>query len=300
MQKVILPPQVSREDKMDQIMKSLEQGIKDVYASERFQTYLSVMSRFYKYSANNCVLILMQRPESTFVAGFNAWKNNFNRYVRKGETGIRILAPSFIKKDIVTDQRDPNGNLVLDADGKPVKLQQTIEIQNYRIVSVFDIAQTDGDPLPELAIELKATCDHADDFVKAICDIASCPVSFMDIPGDAKGYYDIAQHRIAVQQGMSDVQTIKTLCHELCHSRLHKREAMGSRRVAKAVIETEAEAVAYVVTKHFGIDTGDYSFDYLAGWSTGADLKELASSLSLIQNEASQIISELTEKLIAH
>ena len=283
MQKVILPSKLSREDKMDQIMKSLEQGIKDVFASDKFQNYLSVMSRFYRYSFSNCMLIMTQRPDSTFVAGFNAWKNDFNRYVKKGETGIRILAPAFIKKDIISDQRDSNGNLVLDNNGAPVKQISTIEIQNFKIVNVFDIGQTEGEPLPELATELKATCDHADDFVKAICDVANCPVSFIDIPDGAKGYYDIVQHRIAIQKGMSDVQTIKTLCHELCHSRLHGYDAMRVQKKKKAEIETEAEAVAFVVTKHFGIDTDDYSFEYLAGWSSGADLKELSSSLSLIQ-----------------
>jgi hypothetical protein len=297
MQKVILPSQLSREDKMDQIMKSLEQGIKDVFASDKFQNYLSVMSRFYRYSFSNCMLIMTQRPDSTFVAGFNAWKNDFNRYVKKGETGIRILAPAFIKKDIIADQRDSNGNLVLDNDGTPVKQISTIEIQNFKIVNVFDIGQTEGEPLPELATELKAKCDRADDFVKAICDVANCPVSFIDIPDGAKGYYDIVQHRIAIQKGMSDVQTIKTLCHELCHSRLHGYDAMKVQKKKKAEIETEAEAVAFVVTKHFGIDTDDYSFEYLAGWSTGADLKELSASLSLIQKEASSIITELTDKL---
>lgn len=243
------------------------------------------------------MLISIQRPDATFVSGFNSWKNDFNRFVKKGETGIRILAPAFIKKDIIADQHDLSGNLVLDNDGTPVKQINTIEIQHFKIVNVFDLVQTEGEPLPELAIELKATCDRADDFIKAICDVASCPVSFIDIPEGAKGYYDLTCHRIAIQKGMSDVQTIKTLCHELCHSRLHGYDAMKIQKKKKAEIETEAEAVAYVVTKHFGIDTDDYSFEYLACFSSGADLKELSASLSLIQKEASSIITELTDKL---
>lgn len=288
---------VSNQEKMDSIMNMLEEGVKGVFASDKFQNYLSVMSRFYRYSFNNCMLIMLQRPDSTFVAGFNAWKNDFNRYVKKGETGIRILAPAFIKKDIISDQRDSNGNLVLDNNGTPAKQISTIEIQHFKIVSVFDLVQTEGEPLPEMASELKATCDHADDFIKAICDIANCPVSFIDIPDGAKGYYDITQHRIAIQKGMSDVQKIKTLCHELCHSRLHGYDAMKVQKKKKAEIETEAEAVAYVVAKHFGIDTDEYSFEYLACFSSGADLKELSAALALIQKEASIIITELTDKL---
>ena len=260
------------------------------------------MSKFHNYSFNNTLLIALQRPDATLVAGYQAWQKNFNRHVNKGERGIRILAPAPYKIKEERDKLDPvTGEVMLDKDGMPQTEEVEIKIPAFRAVSVFDVLQTDGEPLPELeAKELLSTVEGYEDFIKAVTFVAPVPVSFEDIPGDSKGFFSPAEKRIAVQEGMSESQTLKTMVHETAHSMLHDKEvnkdilAPAKDRNTK---EVEAESIAYTVCQHFGIDTSDYSFGYIAGWSTGRDMRELKSSLDTIRRTASELITGIEGQL---
>ena len=260
------------------------------------------MSKFHNYSFNNTLLIALQRPDATLVAGYQAWQKNFNRHVNKGERGIRILAPAPYKIKEERDKLDPvTGEVMLDKDGMPQTEEVEVKIPAFRTVSVFDVSQTDGEPIPELeAKELLSTVEDYEDFVKAVTFIAPVPVSFEDIPGDSKGFFSPAEKRIAVQEGMSESQTLKTMVHETAHSMLHDKEvnkdilAPAKDRNTK---EVEAESIAYTVCQHFGIDTSDYSFGYIAGWSTGRDMRELKSSLDTIRRTASELITGIEGQL---
>lgn len=290
---------VSSQEKLDSVMKVLETGIKQVFTSGRYQDYLTAMSKFHHYSFNNVMLILMQRPDATHVAGFHTWNHEFERSVNKGENGIRILAPMFIKKEIWSDKKDSFGHLLPDPiTGKPVKELKEIQIQSFRIVSVFDVSQTVGKPLPELAVELKSHLDNAKDLEKAIRSVATCPIEFDVMPDSVNGYYDTSVHRIVIRMGMATSQTIKTILHEIAHSRLHDKNHEADNKLKdRATMEVEAESVAFVVCHHVGIDTAEYSFGYLAAWSENQELKELSSSLSLIQKESDELIRLITEQL---
>ena len=215
---------VSSQEKLDSVMKVLETGIKEVFVSGRYQEYLTAMAKFHHYSFNNVMLILMQRPDATNVAGFHTWNHEFERSVIKGETGIRILAPMSIRKEIWSERKDSFGRSLPDPiTGKPVKELKEIQLQSFRIVSVFDVSQTTGKPLPELAAELKSQLDCADDLEKAIRSVATCPIEFDVIPDSVNGYYDTSVHRIVIRKGMATSQTIKTILHEIAHSRLHDK-----------------------------------------------------------------------------
>ena len=290
----------SYSEKTESILKQLEQGIKDVFVSGRYQEYLTTMAKFHHYSFNNVMLILMQRPDASHVAGFHTWQREFERSVMKGETGIRILAPVSIKREIWSEKKDAQGRSLPDPiTGNPIKELKEIQIQSFRIVCVFDIEQTTGKPLPKLAEELKTHLDNAKDLEKAIHSVATCPIEFDLMPDSVNGYYDTSVHKIVIRKGMATAQTIKTMVHELAHSRLHDESHEADNKLKdRATMEVEAESVAFVVCQHLGIDTAEYSFGYLASWSENQEVKKLSSSLSLIQKESDALIKLITEQLI--
>ena len=293
---------MTEKQKVKEITDKLEEGLKELFESEKYKSYLSTMSKFHNYSFNNTLLIALQKPEASLVAGFKAWQTNFNRHVKKGEKGIRILAPAPYKVKEEREKLDPvTGEVMLDENGMPQKEEVEVKIPAFRAVSVFDILQTDGEPIPELeAEELLSTVEGYEDFIRAVTFVAPVPIGFEDIPGDSKGYFNTAENRIAVQEGMSESQTLKTMVHEVAHSMLHSKEvnkdipAPAKDRNTK---EVEAESIAYTVCQHFGIDTSDYSFGYIAGWSSGKDMKELKSSLDTIRRTASELITGIEGQL---
>ena len=288
----------TEKQKVQEITDKLEEGLKELFESEKYKTYLSTMSKFHNYSFNNTLLITMQKPKATLVAGYKAWQKNFERHVNKGEKAIRILAPAPYKIKEERDKLDPvTGEMMFDENGMPQKEQVEVTIPAFRAVSVFDVSQTDGKPIPELeAQELLSTVEGYEDFVQALMNVAPVPIGFEDIPGDSKGYFHTEEKRIAVQENMSESQTLKTMVHEVAHSMLHNKEInrddlMEAPAKDRNTKEVEAESVAYTVCQHFGIDTSDYSFGYIAGWSSGKDMKELKSSLDAIRKTASELIT---------
>ena len=288
----------TEKQKVQEITDKLEEGLKELFESEKYKAYLSTMSKFHNYSFNNTLLIAMQKPEATLVAGYKAWQKNFERHVNKGEKAIRILAPAPYKIKEERDKLDPvTGEMMFDGNGMPQKEQVEVTIPAFRAVSVFDVSQTDGKPIPELeAQELLSTVEGYEDFVQALMNVAPVPIGFEDIPGDSKGYFHTEEKRIAVQENMSESQTLKTMVHEVAHSMLHDKEInrddlMEAPVKDRNTKEVEAESVAYTVCQHFGIDTSDYSFGYIAGWSSGRGMKELKSSLDTIRKTASELIT---------
>lgn len=287
---------MSEKQKVKEITDKLEAGLKELFESEKYKSYLSTMSKFHNYSFNNTLLIAMQKPEATLGAGYQAWQKNFERHVNKGEKAIRILAPAPYKIKEERDKLDPvTGEMMFDENGMPQKEETEVTIPAFRAVSVFDVSQTDGKPIPELEVnELLSTVEGYEDFVQALMNISPVPIAFEDIPGDSKGYFSTAEKRIAVQENMSESQTLKTMVHEVAHSRLHDKEVNQSMDIPvkdRNTKEVEAESVAFTVCQHFGIDTSDYSFGYIAGWSSGRNMKELKSSLDTIRKTASELIT---------
>ena len=342
-----------------EITDKLEQGIRELFESERFKEYLRTMSKFYHYSFSNTLLIAMQKPEATYVAGYTSWQRNFDRQVMKGEKGIKILAPAPYKAKEEREKIDPSTQKpVLDADGKPVT--ETVEVMRpaFKVVSVFDISQTDGKELPDIIVdELSGSVENYAAFFEALKQESSAPIAFEDIPGGAKGYFSPVENRIAIQEGMSEIQTIKTAIHEIAHAKLHsidrpepeptwkivmisdggtKRDflsgfaseteaneaaeregwrfvdenrfewrleveedtsAVQEMRKDRHTKEVEAESVAYTVCQRYGIETSDYSFGYIAGWSSDKETKELKGSLETIRKTAAEMIDSIDAKL---
>ena len=293
----------TEKQKVQEITEKLEQGLQELFESEKYKSYLTTMSKFHNYSFNNTLLIAMQKPDATLVAGYKAWQKNFERHVKKGEKGIRILAPAPYKIKEEQEKIDPVTNEpMLDKDGMPIMEEVEIKIPAFRVVPVFDVSQTDGKELPELSVdELSADVDGYQDFMRALEAVSPAPIGYEDIPGEAKGYFDITLNRIAIQEGMSESQTVKTAIHEVAHAKLHSRERKKetdlSEHKDRNTKEVEAESVAYTVCQHFGIDTSDYSFGYIAGWSSGKEMTELKSSLDTIRRTASELISGIEAQL---
>ena len=284
----------NRDKKMQEITERLQKGMEELFQSEQYTQYLKVMSQFHRYSFNNTLLIAMQRPGATLVAGYSAREKKFNRNVMKGEKGIRIisLAPSKEKKE--QKKIDPEtGEVVLREDGQPETEEVTITIPRFKVATVFDVSQTDGDPLPELGIaELTASVDNYDLFMEAIDEITPVPIRYEDISGTAKGYFDPINKERVIRQGMGELQTVKTAIHETVHALLHDRDVMKAQGILKDQLtrECEAESVAYTVLSYFGLDTSEYSFPYIASWSSGKDMKELRSSMDTIRKTAGEMI----------
>ena len=285
------------------ITDKLEQGIKELFESERFKEYLRTMSKFYNYSFNNTLLIAMQKPEATYVAGYTSWQRNFDRQVMKGEKGIKILAPAPYKTQEEREKVDPvTQKPVIGADGKAVT--ETVEVLRpaFKVVSVFDVSQTDGKELPDIIVdELKGTVENYEAFFDALKQESPVPVSFEDIPGGAKGFFSPVEGRIAIQEGMSEIQTVKTAIHEIAHAKLHAvkpdEKTAPEDKKDRHTKEVEAESVAYTVCQRYGIETSDYSFGYIAGWSSGKETKELKSSLDTIRMTAAEMIEGIDAKL---
>ena len=287
-------------DKLKEITDRLEQGITELFESERYKEYLRVMSKFHNYSFNNTLLIAMQKPDDSLVAGFSSWKNNFGRNVMKGEKGIKIIAPSPFTVKQEVEKTDPQtGKPVIGKDGKPVTEEKEIKVPAYRVVSVFDVSQTEGRELPDIAVdELTGDVDRFKDFFAALEQASPVPVGFEKIEGSAHGYYHLEEKRIAIDKGMSDLQTLKTAIHEIAHAKLHDIDLNAPKeeqkpRVDRRTREVEAESVAYTVCQHYGLDTSDYSFGYVAGWSSGKELSELRGSLETIRNTAAEMINAI-------
>ncbi len=291
-------------EKLKEITDRLEQGITELFESERYREYLRVMSKFHNYSINNTLLIAMQKPDASLVAGFSAWKNNFGRNVMKGQKGIKIIAPSPYKVKQEMKKIDPHTQQpIIGKDGKPVTEEKEITIPAYKVVSVFDVSQTEGKELPDIAVdELTGDVERYKDFFAALEKTSPVPIGFEQIPGSSHGYYHLEDKRIAIQEGMSELQTLKTAIHEIAHAKLHDIDLNAPEneqqpRVDRRTREVEAESVAYTVCQHYGLDTSDYSFGYVAGWSSGRELSELKSSLETIRSAAAEIINSIDETL---
>ena len=291
----------TEKQRVQELTNKLEQGLQDLFNSDSYRNYLSTMSKFHNYSFNNTLLIAMQKPDATLVAGYKAWQKNFERHVNKGEKAIRILAPAPYKIKEERDKIDPvTQELLLDKDGNPQKEEVEITIPAFRAVSVFDLSQTDGKPIPELtAKELLSDVEGYQDMIRAVEAISPVSIELEEIAGDSKGYYDREAKRIAVQENMSESQTLKTMIHEVAHSKLHSKEVEQDEQMRKDrnTKEVEAESIAYTVCQHFGVDTSDYSFGYIAGWSSGRDTKELRASMDTIRRTASELITGIEEQL---
>ena len=291
----------TEKQRVQELTDKLEQGLQDLFNSDSYRNYLSTMSKFHNYSFNNTLLIAMQKPDATLVAGYKGWQKNFELHVNKGEKAIRILAPAPYKIKEERDKIDPvTQELLLDKDGNPQKEEVEITIPAFRAVSVFDVAQTDGKPIPELAAkELLSDVEGYQDMIRAVEAISPVPIELEEIAGDSKGYYDREAKRIAVQENMSESQTLKTMIHEVAHSKLHSKEVEQDEQMRKDrnTKEVEAESIAYTVCQHFGVDTSDYSFGYIAGWSSGRDTKELRASMDTIRRTASELITGIEEQL---
>ena len=291
-------------EKLKEITDRLEQGITELFESERYKEYLRVMSKFHNYSFNNTLLIAMQKPDASLVAGFSAWKNNFGRNVMKGQKGIKIIAPSPYKVKQEVEKIDPHTQQpIIGKDGKPVTEEKEITIPAYKVVSVFDVSQTEGKELPDIAVdELTGDVERYRDFFAALEKTSPVPIGFEQIPGSSHGYYHLEDKRIAIQEGMSELQTLKTAIHEIAHAKLHDIDLNAPEneqqpRATRRTREVEAESVAYTVCQHYGLDTSDYSFGYVAGWSSGRELSELKSSLETIRSAAAEIINSIDETL---
>ena len=287
-------------EKLKEITDRLEQGITELFDSERYREYLRVMSKFHNYSVGNTLLIAMQKPDASLIAGFSAWKNNFGRNVMKGQKGIKIIAPSPFKIKQEMEKIDPRTQKpVIGRDGKPVTEEKEITIPAYKVVTVFDVSQTEGRELPAIGVnELTGDVDRYKDFFAALEKTSPVPIGFEKIEGSAHGYYHLEDKRIAIDEGMSELQTLKTAIHEIAHAKLHDIDLNAPQdgqppRVDRRTREVEAESVAYTVCQHYGLDTSDYSFGYVAGWSSGRELSELKSSLETIRSAAAEIINSI-------
>jgi antirestriction protein ArdC len=287
-------------EKLKEITDRLEQGISELFDSNRYREYLSVMSKFHNYSFNNTLLIAMQKPDASLIAGFSSWKNQFERNVKKGEKGIKIIAPSPFKIKKEMEKIDPDTQRpAIGKDGKPVTEEREITIPAFKVVSVFDVSQTEGKELPDIAVDaLTGDVEQYKDFFAALEKTSPVPVGFEEMTGGTQGYYHLEDKRIALLEGASQLQNLKTLIHEIAHAKLHDIDLTAPKeeqqnRPDRRTREVEAESIAYTVCQHYGLDTSDYSFGYVAGWSSGKELAELKSSLETIRSTAAEIINSI-------
>ena len=285
----------TREEKMSAIQKKLEDGVRAIFTSEKYQEYISAMSKFPRYSINNCILIASQLPEASLVCGFRKWQTEFNRTVNKGEHGIMILAPIKGKTEVVEEVFDENNKAVVDENGNQKTEKVTREYQTFRPVYVFDVSQTSGDPLPTLASELNETVDSFEEMKSVLISISPVPVSFETINGGANGYYSPTAGKIVIDERLPQLQMLKTMVHEIAHATLgHGSKEDKWDRQTK---EVQAESVAYWVTQMIGLDTSDYSFGYISGWSKDKEVSELKESLDVIKQTADKLSSSIEEKI---
>lgn len=291
-------PKKTAKDKLEEITAKLEQGIADVCTSENYQAYLKTMAKFHKYSYNNSLLIWMQKPEATMVAGYNAWKSKFERQVMKGEHGITIIAPCPSQKTEEILKLDPKTlQPILDSNGVPVKEKTTISSMRFKATTVFDVSQTEGKPLPAPPIkDLSGNVENYATMLQALIQAAPCPVSFGDPGSGAKGSFDRGTQSITIKEGMSQQETLATLVHEIGHSHLHA-DPEEAKKLERGTREVQAESVAYTVCSHYGIDTSEWTFGYVATWSKGKEIKTLQSVLDTIRSTSAKIIDQTDEQL---
>lgn len=295
----------TNKDRMREIVDSIEQGIKELFESDKYRQYLSTMSRFHRYSVNNTMLIYMQRPDATHVAGFNKWRDQFGRNVKKGEKGIKIIAPTPYKKKIEEIKRDPDTKApLLDADGNAIMEEKEIKIPMYKPVAVFDVSQTEGKPLPQLAADLSGNVQQYEIFMEALRRASPVPMEIKPVARDTDGFFSIREQSITIRAGMSEVQTVCAAVHEIAHAKLHDYEHMAELaddgetllvpgEKSRNTEEVEAESISYAVCQYYGIETSENSFGYIATWSQGKELKELRASLETINKTASELITDI-------
>lgn len=279
-------------DKVKALLDRAADGIREFLDGDKYKEYLHTMGKFHEYSARNSLLILMQRPDATLVAGYSTWQSLFQRQVQRGEKGIQIVAYSTRKSVERVDRRDRNGNLVYDEKGNVVTDTAIKKVPQFIPVYVWDVKQTAGKPLPEIATELEGSVKNYSLLQQAIQDISDFPITFANIPNGAKGYCDHAKKTIVIQSGMSEAQTVKTALHELAHSIMHE----GKKNLDRRTKEVQAESVAFAVCDHYGIDTSDYTFPYLATWSSSTELKELQASMDTIQKAINSLIHTIDSR----
>ncbi len=289
------------EKQLKEISERLEQGVKEIFTSERYTEYLNTMSKFHNYSFNNTLLITMQKPEATLVVGYQAWQKKFNRHVKRGEKGIQIIAPAPIREKQEIEKIDPvTKEPVIGDDGQPETEIVEMVIPRFRVTTVFDVSQTEGEPIADLEVpELTGSVQFYDTFMQALQNISPVPICMMNVEGDAKGYYHQTEKYIAIKEDMSNVQTMKTGVHEVSHALLHDREVMDVEGVLKdqTTKEVEAESIAYIVCNHFGLDTSEYSFTYIASWCESRDMKALKASMDTIRKTSAEIIGNIEEQM---
>ncbi len=287
------------QDQVTELTERLEEGIKGMMNSEDYRQYLKTMSKFTNYSFNNTMLIALQCPEASYVAGYKSWQSNFDRHVNKGEKGIKILAPSPYKVQKEQDKIGTDGKPVLGKDGSPLKEKVEVTIPAYKAINVWDVSQTSGKDLPEIVHQLDGSVEGYRDLIQAIERYSPAPISYEDTGSHTNGFFRPADNTIVVQSGMSEAQTCKTALHETAHAILHNKDADKSIAPDHRTKEVQAESVAYTISQYYGIDTNDYSFGYVAGWSSDKDLKELKSSMETIRQTARDMISGINMELDA-
>ena len=287
----------SQKERIKEITDQLEAGIRELFESEKYSEYLKCMSKFHNYSLNNTILIAMQRPDATLVAGYKAWQTNHKRTVRKGEHGIKILAPCKYKVTVVNEKLDTVENSREPDLGN--EEQKQIEYLKFKVTHVFDISQTEGKELPTIGVdELCGSVKDYRNMFNALLRTSPVPIAMEEIPGGAKGYYNDSDKHIGIQSDMSEMQTIKTMIHEIAHQKLHAKENLDPEHpIDRLTKEVEAESIAYTVCQKYGIDTSDYSFGYIAGWSSGRETKELKASLERIRGASDELITEIDRHL---
>ena len=292
-------------EELREIEKKLEEGVRNVFSSEQYRLWLSAMSRFHDYSVSNILLIFLQKPNATQVAGFTTWQRSFHRNVKKGEHGIRIIAPAPYRRTIEAGIVDSNGNRVLDENGRQLTQMKEITVPAYKPVSVFDVSQTEGEPVPSLGVdELTGNVEKMAVIRKALEEISPFPIRFADPGNEAKGYFSPGAGEIVVREKMSDLQTLKTMIHEIAHASLHTEEGLRKLReeeipASRHAMEVQAEGIAFAVCSYLGLDTSDYSFAYIAAYSAGKEIPELRQSLQVIRDTAHEILTGLGEEFQA-
>ncbi|MZJ94725.1 MULTISPECIES: ArdC-like ssDNA-binding domain-containing protein [unclassified Eggerthella] len=284
-----------REEELQQTLQRLEEGVEEIFTSGKYMEYLTVMSHFHNYSFNNCMLIAWQRPDATLVAGYRAWQDKFGRHVKKGERGIRILSPIVVKGKLPEDEQHDTG----DPDAEKAEAKRLV---GFRLATVFDVSQTEGRDLPSMGVdELQGDVGEFETVMDAIGKISKYPISFEEISGGAKGFFSHADpKRIVIQEGMPQAQTLKTAVHELAHSVMHDFEPEDKSRPLpdRNTREVQAESVAFVVSNWLGLDTSDYSFGYIASWSSGKEISELRASLDDVRLASHGIIDGIEEQIL--
>ena len=293
-------------ERLKEITDSIENGIKELFESDKYQQYLRTMSRFHSYSLNNTVLIAMQKPDATLVAGFNKWRDQFSRNVKKGERSIKIIAPTPYKVKKEQEKLDPVTKApMLDTNGKVLTEEVEIKIPMYKVVSVFDVSQTEGKPLPTLAENLTGDVKYFEIFMEALKRSSPVPLFFEKMPEDTDGYFHTTKQHIAIREGMSEIQTVSATIHEIAHSKLHNYEKERQEKVqsdendepikpiSRQTEEVEAESISFAVCSYYGIKTDENSFGYIAAWSKGKDLPELRASLETISKTSSALIEDI-------